>query len=77
MEYRLDKLGIVHVAIGKASFNEDMLLENFVAVVESIARAKPNGLKGDYVKSIYLTTTMGPGIPLEVTSTMAMKSDSI
>ena len=77
VEYRLDKLGIVHVAIGKASFKEDNLLENFVAVVESIARAKPNGLKGDYVKSIYLTTTMGPGIPLEVTSTMAMTADSI
>lgn len=77
VEYRLDKLGIVHVAIGKASFNEDMLLENFVAVVESIARARPSSLKGDYVKSIYLTTTMGPGIPLDVTSTMAMKSDSI
>ncbi len=77
VEYRLDRLGIVHVAIGKASFKEDNLLENFVAVVESIARAKPNGLKGDYVKSIYLTTTMGPGIPLEVTSTMAMTADSI
>ena len=64
IEYRLDKSNIVHVPVGKASFTEEQLTENFEAVMAAIIKAKPASLKGTYLKNITLATTMGPGIRL-------------
>ena len=66
IEYRLDKTNIVHVPIGKASFTEEALLENFNALMDAIIKARPNALKGQYLKSITLTSTMGPGVKVSV-----------
>ncbi len=66
IEYRLDKANIVHVPIGKASFTADQLKENFNALMEAIIKAKPAGLKGTYLKSITMSSTMGPGVRLNV-----------
>ncbi len=62
IEYRLDKTNIIHVPIGKASFSEEQLADNFQAIMGAVVKAKPNTLKGTYLKSITLTSTMGPGI---------------
>jgi large subunit ribosomal protein L1 len=67
VEYRLDKTNIVHVSIGKASFEEAQLNENLAALMEAIQKAKPAAAKGTYLKSITLTSTMGPGIKLNTT----------
>ncbi len=61
VEYRTDKQAIVHLSIGKASFEESALLENYAAVIEEIIRAKPAAAKGRYILSVTMTTTMGPG----------------
>ena len=66
IEYRLDKTNIVHVPVGKASFTEDALKENFNALMDAIVKAKPSALKGQYLKSITLTSTMGPGVKVSV-----------
>ena len=66
IEYRLDKSNIIHVPIGKASFTEEKLQENFNALMEAIVKAKPSALKGQYLKSITLTSTMGPGVKVSV-----------
>ena len=60
IEYRLDKTNIIHVPIGKASFTEDQLADNFQAIMGAIVKAKPSSLKGQYLKSIALSSTMGP-----------------
>ena len=62
IEYRLDKTNIIHVPVGKASFSEEQLSENFNTLMEAIVKAKPSALKGQYLKSIVLSTTMGPGV---------------
>ena len=62
VEYRLDKSNIVHVPVGKASFTEEQLTQNFDALMEAISKAKPSALKGQYLRSITLTSTMGPGV---------------
>ena len=62
IEYRLDKANIIHVPVGKASFTEEKLLENFNALMDAIVKAKPSSLKGQYLKSISLACTMGPGV---------------
>lgn len=67
IEYRLDKTNIVHVPIGKASFSEQQLKENFSALMDAINKARPSALKGQYLRSVTLTSTMGPGIKLNVT----------
>ncbi len=64
IEYRLDKANIVHVPIGKASFTEQQLTENYNAIMEAISKAKPSSVKGQYLKSISLATTMGPGVKI-------------
>ena len=62
IEYRLDKANIIHVPVGKVSFDEAKIQENFDALMEAIVKAKPSAVKGQYLKSITMTTTMGPGI---------------
>lgn len=66
IEYRLDKSNIIHVPIGKASFSEDQLAENFQTLIDAINKVKPSTLKGQYMKSVVLTSTMGPGVKLNV-----------
>ena len=65
VEYRLDKNNIIHLGIGKVSFGTDKLLENYSTVLDAIIKAKPAAAKGQYIKSISLSTTMGPGIYVE------------
>ena len=65
VEYRADKQGIIHVPLGKMSFSEDDLIKNFVAVADAVIKAKPSATKGTYVKSVYLTTTMGPSVKVD------------
>jgi large subunit ribosomal protein L1 len=65
VEYRVEKAGIVHVPVGKASFDEKKLIENAKAVLESILKAKPSSSKGKYVKAVTASTTMGPGIKMD------------
>ncbi len=64
VEYRVDKGGNIHVAVGKASFAPEQLVDNVRAVIESLLRAKPPAAKGKYIRSIYLTSTMGPSVPI-------------
>jgi large subunit ribosomal protein L1 len=72
VEFRLDRTAIIHVPIGKASFEEDKLLENLATVMQEIVKAKPSGAKGQFVRSATLATTMGPGIKLELGPTLAL-----
>ncbi len=65
VEYRVEKAGIVHVPVGKASFDENKLVDNARAVLESIIKAKPSSSKGKYLKSVGVSTTMGPGIHMD------------
>ena len=62
IEYRLDKTNIIHVPIGKASFTEEQLSDNFQTLIEAIVKARPSTLKGQYLRSVVLTPTMGPGV---------------
>ena len=62
IEYRLDKTNIIHVPIGKASFTEEQLADNFQTLIDAINKARPSAVKGQYLKSITLTSTMGPGV---------------
>jgi large subunit ribosomal protein L1 len=71
VEFRNDKTGLVHVGIGKGSFTEEQIRDNMLALVDAIVRAKPTGAKGTYIRTITLTSTMGPGIPLDVPPTVA------
>ena len=66
IEYRLDKSNIIHVPVGKASFTEEQLQQNYDALMDAILKAKPAALKGQYIKSATLTTTMGPGVRMSV-----------
>ncbi|MCX8095206.1 MAG: 50S ribosomal protein L1 [Caldisericia bacterium] len=65
IEFKTDKLGNIHSVIGKVSFEEDKLKENFIALIDAILKARPPSVKGQYIKSIYITTTMGPSIKLD------------
>jgi large subunit ribosomal protein L1 len=69
VEYRTDRTAIVHLVIGKTSFDEQRLLENYAAVVEELVRARPAAAKGKYIKSITLASTMGPGVKVDPTRT--------
>jgi large subunit ribosomal protein L1 len=71
VEFRAEKAGIVHAGIGKASFGEAQLVENARAFVEAIQRARPTGAKGTYVKKVAVSSTMGPGVRVDVTSLAA------
>ena len=65
VEFRVDRAGIVHTAIGKASFDDAKLRDNFAALMDAIVRAKPSAAKGTYVKNVTLASTMGPGVPVD------------
>jgi len=65
VEYRLDKTGIVHTLVGKANFNEEQLAENVNALLDAIVRSKPSASKGTYLRSITLSSTMGPGVKID------------
>ena len=67
IEYRLDKANIIHVPIGKASFTEEQLADNFQSLITAINKAKPSSLKGQYLKSCVVAPTMGPGVKINVT----------
>ena len=71
VEYRVEKAGVIHAGIGKASFSEDALIENVRTLVNAVNRAKPSGAKGTYIKKVSLSSTMGPGIRLDVASTLS------
>jgi large subunit ribosomal protein L1 len=71
IEYRTDKAGNVQTAIGKASFDAEKLLDNYLALITTLIKVKPSGAKGQYIKSVTLSTTMGPGVPIDV-----LKADS-
>jgi large subunit ribosomal protein L1 len=71
VEFRNDRTGILHVAIGKKSFSEQQITENMLALVDAVNRAKPSGAKGVYMQSITLTTSMSPGVPIDVAATLA------
>jgi large subunit ribosomal protein L1 len=66
VEYRTDRWGIVHVAIGKVSFSEEKLHENLAALMEALMRSKPSTSKGQYLRTLYLAATMGPSVPVDV-----------
>ncbi|MFH1486403.1 MAG: 50S ribosomal protein L1 [Chloroflexota bacterium] len=72
VEFRLDRTAIIHVPIGKVSFDEEKLLENMTALVDAIVKAKPSGAKGQYIRSISVTTTMGPGVHLDLLPALSL-----
>src|SRR5215217_2887500 len=74
VEFRNDKLGIVHTVIGKKSFTEDQLRDNLYAFVDALVRAKPSGSKGVYCRTLAITSSMAPGIALSVSQTLANAS---
>jgi len=69
VEYRTDRTAIVHLTIGRTSFDERALLENYQAVIEELVRAKPSAAKGRYLRSITLASTMGPGVKVDPSRT--------
>jgi len=75
VEFRLDKTANIHAPIGKVSFSADQLLENFTALMEAIVRARPTGAKGQFVKKIVMTTTMGPGVKINPLEAVELKAD--
>jgi large subunit ribosomal protein L1 len=74
VEFKLDRTAIIHVPLGKVSFEADKLLSNLTAVIEAVVRAKPVGAKGQYVRSAFITTTMGPGIKLDLKTALALST---
>ncbi|MDP9358377.1 MAG: 50S ribosomal protein L1 [Chloroflexota bacterium] len=71
VEFRNDRTGIVHTTVGRKSFSNEMVRDNLYAMVDALLRAKPAGAKGVYCRTLTLTSTMGPGVPLDVPSTLA------
>jgi large subunit ribosomal protein L1 len=65
VEFRVEKAGIIHAGIGKASFSEDAIVQNVRALIDAVVKAKPSGAKGTYVKRISLSSTMGPGVKID------------
>jgi large subunit ribosomal protein L1 len=73
LEFRTDRTAIIHCPVGKLSFNRQQLLENLSSLVDSIQRARPEGVKGSFLRSAFLTTSMGPGVKLELGELLALK----
>ncbi len=76
VEFRNDKTGLIHVAIGKVSFSADQIRDNLAVLMDAIKVAKPSGAKGVYIRTATLTSTMGPGIPLDVSAVQTMTMPS-
>src|SRR5256886_2112651 len=74
VESRIDRTGVIHAPIGKVSFDEDKVLQNLSALVDAVVRAKPTGAKGTYLRTFHIASTMGPGIELDQTGTLALAS---
>jgi large subunit ribosomal protein L1 len=74
VEFKLDRAAIIHVPIGKVSFDDTRLVENLTAIVDAVVKAKPSGAKGQYVKTATLATTMGPGISLDLKTTLSLSA---
>ena len=72
VEFRLDRSALIHVPIGKISFDEEKLMENLSAIVEAIVKSRPTGAKGQFIRGVTLATTMGPGIRLELATTLSL-----
>ncbi len=77
IEFRVDKFGIVHTPMGKASFSEQALLENFAALVDAVVRARPAAAKGQYIRSIALSPTMGPSVRVDPAKAMALAAGRV
>jgi len=75
VEYRTDRTAILHCSMGKISFTTDQLLENMAVLVDAVLQAKPAAVKGTFLRSAYLTSTMGPSIPLDLASLQALKPE--
>src|SRR5947207_14695252 len=73
VEFRVDKTALLHIPAGKLSFSEDALMANIASVIDAVVRARPSGAKGTYVKSVVLSSTMSPGVRLDVPSALALK----
>lgn len=73
LEFRVDKTGNLHIPIGKVSFEDQKLLDNLSTLVDEVTRARPSGSKGQFIRNIVLTTTMGPGIKLDLPQTLALR----
>ena len=74
LEFRTDRTAIIHCPVGKASFSGDQLMDNLSTLADQIMRAKPAAVKGSFLKSAYLTSTMGPSIPLDLTALQSLKA---
>ncbi len=74
VEFKLDRTAIIHLPLGKVSFEDDKLMGNLTAVVEAVVKAKPSGAKGQYVRTASLTITMGAGIKLDLKPTLSLTS---
>ncbi|MCY4367648.1 MAG: 50S ribosomal protein L1 [Chloroflexi bacterium] len=75
VEYRTDRTAIIHSAFGKASFDTDLLMDNLAVLIDSIVRARPAAVKGSFLRSAYITSSMGPSIPLDLSALQALKPD--
>ncbi len=73
IEFRLDKSALIHAPIGKASFDEDQLMENLTTLVDTILRGRPSGVKGQFLRSAFLTSTMGPSVPIDIAGIMSLR----
>jgi large subunit ribosomal protein L1 len=77
LEYKVDRTGNLHLVIGKRSFDEQKLIENYLAVVDEVLRAKPSAAKGRYVRSLTIATTMGPGIAIDTNRLKETEGQSV
>ncbi len=74
VEFKLDRTAIIHLPLGKISFEDEKLMDNLTAVIEAVVKAKPSGAKGQYIRSATIATTMGPGIELDLKPTLSLSS---
>jgi large subunit ribosomal protein L1 len=77
IEYRVDKFGILHLPLGKSSFSSDALLENFTTLMNAVVRSKPSSSKGQYLRSISVASTMGPGIRIDPSAAQTASAESV